>query len=214
MNSFKNPIIPLIADPVNIDRPIQEMQISLAAGLPWLARCFGRSWDSVRKDSAGKIWTYPEVWQGPATDLLNVMPNDNLDSQVFFKVEEPIQVIEYSAGNYSRMNANVSIIFWFNLKLIDPDLDYRFIELLKGQAQRVITETGCSPEGTFTILRIWEGAQNVFKGYTLDIEQNQDLIHPYGGFRFECGLNFSENCPNVALHIGRVFTDEFAREFA
>jgi len=128
MISFKNPLVPLIVDPVNIDTPIQEMQQALAVGLPWLQKSFGRSWESVKKDTDGKIWTYPEVWQGPNDDLMNCMPNDNLKSQSFFRVEEPIQVTQYDFQGFSRMNASVSIIFWFNLQVIDPDLDYRFIE--------------------------------------------------------------------------------------
>jgi len=126
------------------------------------------------------------------------MPNDNLKSQSFFRMEEPIAITDYAFQRFSRMTATVSIIFWFNLKVIDPDLDYRFIELLKGHAQQVITGTYCS-DATFTIKRIWEGANNVFKGYTIDQFQNQELIHPYGGFRFECDLNFQENCPGVVF---------------
>jgi len=196
MISFKNPTVPLIANPVNIDTPIQEMQQSLAANLPWLQKSFGRSWESIRKDAEGKLWTYPEVWQGAGTDLLNCMPNDNLKSQSFFRVEEPIVTTDYEFMRFSRMQATVSIIFWFNLKVIDPDLDYRFIELLKGHAQQVITNTSCS-DSTWTIGKIWEGANNVFKGYTIDQFKNQELVHPWGGFRFECTLNFLENCPQV-----------------
>jgi hypothetical protein len=198
MISFKNPLTPIIVNPVNIDRPIQEIQISLATGLGWLEKSFGRSWESVRKDTSGKIWTYPEVWQGPGVDLYNCMPNDNLKSQSFFRVEEPIKVIEYQEFRYARMNAIINIIFWFNLQVIDPDLDYRFIELLKGHVQRVLTNTSLS-SSDFQILQIWEGANNVFKGYTIDQFKNQELIHPYGGFRFECNLNFIEDCPDTVF---------------
>lgn len=198
MNSFKNPLVPIITNPVNIDRPIQALQQSLAT-LPWLAKSFGRSFESFRKDSANKVWTYPEVWQGAGIDLLNAMPNDNLNSQSFFKVEDPIEVIDYEPNRYSKMKARVSIIFWFNLKLIDPDLDYRYVELLKGQAQRVITESAQTHDSSFAITRIWETAVEVFRGYTMDLFTDQALVHPFGGFRFETALTFNEDCPNVAL---------------
>lgn len=208
MNSFKNPIIPLISQPVNIDAPIQELQIALGTDLPWLEKSFGRSWESVRKDEQGKIWTYPEVWQGAGIDLLNVMPNDNLKAQSFFRVEEPIQIIAYESNRFSRMSAQISIIFWFNLQVIDPDLDYRFIELLKASAQRAITETSCT-NATFVIQKIWEGANNVFKGYTIDQFKNQELIHPYGGFRFECNLNYLENCDLSQISNAHLFEQPF-----
>jgi hypothetical protein len=199
VNSFKNPLVPLIDNPVNIDRPIQEMQQALAAGLPWLAKAFGRSWESSRKDPDGRIWIYPEVWQGAGEDLLNVMPNDNLKSQCFFRVEDPIEVIDYTPDNFNFMKADVSIIFWFDLRVIDPDLDFRYTELLKGMTQRILTETSLSASGTFQIRRTWENADNVFRGYTIDKTRNQELIHPYAGFRFECDLFFYENCPNVTF---------------
>lgn len=196
--SFKNPLVPIIDDPVNIDAPIQEMQIALASGLPWLEKSFGRSWESVRQDSVGKNWIYPEVWQGKGIDLLDCMPNDNLPSQSFFRVEDPITIADYEFERYARMNAQISIIFWFNLEVIDPTLTYRYVEILKGQAQRVITNAAIET-GTFTINKIWEGAANVFKGYTIDQFKNQELIHPWAGFRFECTLNYLENCPDVIL---------------
>lgn len=196
--SYKHPLVPLIDNPVNIDTPIQEMQQALSDGLPWLSRSFGRSWEAFRMDNNKKVWTYPEVWQGASLDLISVMPNDNLDSQSFFRVEDPVTVTDYSSNTYNRMNAIVSIIFWMNLKYIDPDLTYRYVEVLKAQAQRVITESGLS-NATFTINRVWEGAANVFKGYTLDLANDQTLVHPYAGFRFECGLNYVENCPDAVF---------------
>lgn len=195
-NSFKHPLVPLINQPVNIDTPIQEMQVALANALPWLTRSFGRSWQSFANDSGRKPSTYPEVWQGAGQDLLNVMPNDNLDAQSFFKVEEPINILDYQWNGFSRMGATVSIIFWFNLLAIDPELNFRFVELLKGQVQRAITEAPIS-SGTWAIQRVWETAENVFRGYTLDLANDQTLVHPYGGFRFECSLNYLENCPDV-----------------
>jgi hypothetical protein len=204
MNSFKNPLVPLISNPVNIDRPIQELQSAIAA-LGWLEKAFGRAYESRKysADQLKRVEVYPEVWQGPNMDLLNVLPNDNLKSQSFFKVEEPQTVLEYSSiGGYSLMQATVSIIFWFNLKEIDRDIDYRYIELLKGSAQRAITTaTFSDPSDAISITRIWDTVDNVFRGYTLDPTKTQELIHPNGGFRFECLLTYQEDCPDASLPV-------------
>lgn len=193
-NNFKNPAVPLISNPVNIDRPIQELQQAFTA-LAWLDRSFGRCFDSFHKFN-GKTTSYPEVWQGLDKDLLNVLPNDNLKSQSFFKVEEPIEVAEHVPYGYSMMRARVSVIFWFNLKEIDPSIDYRYIELLRGQAQRIITNCTFSPDSKIEILRIWDKAENVFRGYDLSQKPQELLTHPYGGFRFECELRYREDCPD------------------
>lgn len=203
-NSFKNPLTPVIADPVGIDRPIQELQQTLAA-LGWLEKSFGRSWLSYRQDVLnGKIVTYPQVWQGMDNgkdrDLLDVMPNDNLKSQSFFKVNDPIETINYRKDLYSEKRAIVDIIFWFNLREIHATVDYRFIELLKTQAEDAVRKHMFTVEAwaNVELVRSWEDAANVFKGYTIPDKRPQ-LIHPFGGFRLETRLTWRENCPLPSL---------------
>lgn len=200
-NRFKNPLTPQIAEPVNIDRPIQEMQLALAQ-LGWLEKSFGRAYNSYKTVTGPLGQTtkaYPEVWQGLGLDLLEVLPNDNLKSQSFFRVHEPQEVIDYVMDGYSVMRATVSIIFWFNLKEIDPTIDYRYIELLKAQVQRVLTTMLFSPDSSIKVARIWDSAERVFEGYDMSNVRDQELVHPCGGFRFEIELTYREDCPDVVL---------------
>lgn len=193
MNSFKDPLVPLIADPVNIDRPIQVIQGALGA-LPWIAKSYGRAYESFKRDVNGKKTVYPQVWQGPGLDLLEVMPNDNLTSQSFFKVEEPIEVREYRADGFSTMRARVSAIFWFNLERVDPNKNYLYAEVLKADVQRILSTIMLNEGDSIKILRTWERASSVFAGYTLDETRDQELVYPFGGFRFELEVNYLENC--------------------
>jgi hypothetical protein len=203
MNSFKNPLTPQITTPVNLDRPIQDLQAAFAAFLPWLTKSFGRAYPGMKSGQgsfgAKKTLVYPQVWQGVGLDLLEVLPNDNVISQSFFKVEDPIETLEYVPDGYSIMRARVSIIFWFNLKRIDDEKNYNFTELLKGQAQRVITKASLSYPASVKILRIFEGAAQVFAGYDLSLLKDQELVYPYGGFRFETEITYAEDCPEVTL---------------
>lgn len=196
-NKFKAPIIYTILNPVNVDRPIQELQTALGS-LTWLQKVYGRAFQSYKNDVKGKIVVYPEAWQGvegtKTRDLINVMPNDNLNSQVFFVLDDPTNVVGFTKDNYNQMKATLQIVFWFNLKWIDPSIPYRYTEILKAQAQRAITECIFSPFASISILRIWEGADNVFRGFTIDKVKQQELVHPFGGFRFECELNYQEDC--------------------
>lgn len=201
MNSYKDPFTPTILNPVNIDRPIQELQQTFA-GLGWLQKSYGRAYESRALDPATKkVRTYPQVWQGVDLDLLNVLPNDNLSSQSFFKVEEPIECIDFLKDGYSRMRARISAIFWFNLQRIDPTIDYSYAELLKGSVQRAITTQMFSSNSEIEILRVWETAKQVFNGYTLDEVRDQELIYPCGGFRFECQLTYIEDCPESIYNL-------------
>lgn len=201
MNSFKDPLTPLIENPVNIDRPIQSLQQKIAT-LGWVSKSFGRAYESRKVNQATKqVSVYPQVWQGLGMDLLEVLPNDNLQSQSFFKVEEPIECIRYRDGAWNTMQARVSLIFWFNLERIDPNIDYSYAELLKGQVQRLLTNHTFDTGDGIRILRTWETAKNVFAGYTLQEVRDQELVYPYGGFRFECEMFYIENCPEAVYNL-------------
>jgi hypothetical protein len=208
MNSFKNPVIPLIDNPVNIDRPIQEIQQALGA-MGWLEKAFGRSWLAVKTSHgifSDKKLYYPHVWQGvddngKPLDLLEVLPNDNIKSQCFFKVNDPTTLVEYVPDGDSMLRNNVDIIFWFNLRRIDRSIDYPYVELLKGQVLKVLSTMLFSPDSSLSVLRIWEGAQNVFRGYNINDLKDQELIYPWGGFRFETEITFREDCPQTAYNV-------------
>lgn len=193
MNSYKDPLVPLIADPINLDRLIQSIQVGIS-GLGWVEKCYGRAYDAVKRDTAGNKIVYPQVWQGPGLDLLNVLPNDNLKSQCFFKVEDPLEVVEYRPDGFSNMRARVSIIFWFNLQRVNPAFDYSYGELLKGTVMRLFNIHVFDSGDGFKIVRVWDQPKNVFAGYTLTEVRDQELIYPYGGFRVEAEVYFLENC--------------------
>jgi hypothetical protein len=139
---------------------------------------------------------YPQVWQGPGKDLLEVLPNDNLKSQSFFKVEDPIEALEYVPDGLSLMRAPVSLIVWFNLNRIDDTITYNFSEQLKAEVQRKITTALLAERASVEILKIWEGAANVFKGYDISQLKDQELVYPWGGFRFELAITYQEDCPS------------------
>ena len=85
---------------------------------------------------------------------------------------------------------------WFDLrKIYDTDTN-RNTEALKADILRVLAgRTGWRlDEGRVTIARIYERAENIYRGYTLSEIDNQFLMHPYGGMRFEGVLEFAEVC--------------------
>jgi hypothetical protein len=199
MNSFKNPLTPLIADPKGIDKPIQDIQQALAA-LGWLEKSFGRTWQAYEKID-GKEVIYPETWQGEKMDLLNVMPNDNLKAQSFITINEPSEILNFRPGQYSRFRTMINVIVWFNLDQIFETVDYRHTELLKSTMMTALSTMLFDGNGAIKVSRIWEQAENVFKGFTIDRVKRQELVHPYGGFRFECELTYLEDCPPAALPV-------------
>jgi len=204
-NKFKNPATPQITTPVNVDRPIQEMQKALGLGLPWLEKSFGRAYPAIKTSQGSfgvqKVLVYPQVWQGVRDfkgtilplDMFEVLGNDNLKSFCFFKVEDPVNLVEFVLGGDSVFKATVSIIFWFNLRRIDPAIDYPFTEILKGQVIRILESMTFAAWGSGQVLRIWEGPANVFRGYDISILKDQELVYPWGGFRVETELTYQDD---------------------
>ena len=49
-------------------------------------------------------------------------------------------------------------------------------------------------KGSVTLSRIYERAENVFQGYSLDEVDNQYLMSPYAGFRITGEMVIDEEC--------------------
>lgn len=203
MNNYINPQVVLLPSASGIDAEIQNIQAKLGS-LGWLEKVFGRCFvqkELVSPDEGvermGALYgnfkreiIYPEVYAGPNNEPLNVMPNDNLKSYCFFHVKDPIRLTEYdSFGASNTHQANVSIIFWMNLKKVDPTKKWRFTEELKLAA---INQLKLYPN--ITVEQTFESYDRVFEGFILTEAYRQYLKPPYSGFRLECELTFSENC--------------------
>ena len=113
-----------------------------------------------------------------------VEPNDNFRATAFFRVEDPRRINtegngEFDIFQYNKFTAKVYHIFWFNLKRIDPTLDYRFTEVLineilfvyKGDLEPLMTN--------FRLANIWEEPENVYRTYSMDHVERQTDKYPY-----------------------------------
>lgn len=182
---YSNPNVPLIENPINLDREIQSIQLTLAL-LPWLDKSFGRA--RTGKDDNK---SFPEVYKGGG-EYHNCLPNDHLKSQSFIRVRNDSgRPLNYEAteGYTNKYTYPLDIIFWFNLQRIDPGKRYRFDEELKKEVTDVLKELT-----QLKLTRIYEAPEDVFQGYSFDFVNPNIFRYPYGGFRFECDLFFTEDC--------------------
>lgn len=189
---------PVIANAVMLDRVIGEIQQGLVDNLTWLDAAFGRSQRLVKMMN-GKRITTPNVfcggWNGHGEfDYIEVSPDSKIGNFAFFDVEDPQTI---NAGPWAReISAPFGLVVWFDLTRVYNTLSNRNTEYLKAQILRVLNgRTGWHlGEGRITINRIYERAENIYRGYTLSEIDNQFLMHPFGGFRFEGTLEFEELC--------------------
>ena len=187
MMSSINPTIPVISNPIGIDKPIQEIQIALSAGLPWLKKSFGRAWMYSERDPSGKVQKYPKCYCG-GNDYLNVLPNDQLISQSFFSVRSPEKVENFNReGGGNHKTREVSIIFWGNLKKIDGSKSYIYTEELKKQVEMILIQH----ENIQSINAYYdEKADDIFAPFTLNDVEGQYLVYPLTGFKFDVTIKY------------------------
>lgn len=180
--------VPLREHPALFDKPIQEMQVALAAGLPWLEHSFGRG-ERLAKVINGQKYYTPNIYVGK-NDYRLITPDDRVGSYSFFMLEEP-QEMEYEAGVNTRLTAPFSLIVWVDMRKASPD-DTRDTESVKRQILQVLNGGFLMRGGHYSITRIYDRAENVFNGFTMDETQNQFLMHPFTGWRFYGELHINE----------------------
>ena len=189
---------PIIPDAVMLDKVIGEIQQGLAANLTWLDAAFGRS-QRLSKMMDGKRIITPNVycggWRGHGeNDYIEVSPDSKIGNFAFFEIEDP-QTID--AGPWAReIKAPFALIVWFDLSHVYKSYTNRNTEKIKADILRILNgRTGWHlTNGRIVINKIYERAENIYRGYTLSEIDNQYLMHPYAGFRFEGLLEFDELC--------------------
>src|SRR5207237_7449200 len=118
-------------NPKGIDAVIQSLQVDLSA-LPWLEKSFGRAW--LFNEENAKI---PKAYSGQG-EYLNVLPNDFLKAQSFIAAAASESVEQFRKTTISDLERTLQVIFWVNLKEIDPNEDSIFTERLKNEAELII----------------------------------------------------------------------------
>lgn len=189
---------PIIQNPVMLDRVIGEIQKGLVENISWLDVAFGRS-QRLTKMMNGKRIVTPNVycggWNGHGeNDYIEVSPDSKIGNFSFFEIEDP-QTID--AGPWARsIRTPYSLIVWFDLTRVYGVETNRNTEFLKSQILHLLNgRYGWHLSGgRVSVNRIYERAENIYRGYTISEIDNQFLMHPFGGFRMDGELYFDELC--------------------
>lgn len=185
--------LPNITSPYLFDKVINEIQQALKNGLPWLDYSFGRAERLVKVIDGKRIYT-PNVYKG--NDNYEVLlPDDRLRCFSFFVLSEPQELMNRMQMEL-RIKAPFSLIVWVDLRKVEKVMnqpDQRNTEYVKEQILGIL-ETAFPKKGHFSIQRIYQRAENVFDGFTLDEVQNQFLMSPFAGFRFYGELIVTNDC--------------------
>ncbi len=177
------------------DRVIQGLQDALSE-LSWLNHIFGRSERLVKMVDGRKYFT-PNVYRKNGEYISLVPDNTELGNYCFFVLSEPQQV-SVPMGRQNRVKAPFSLIVWVDTRTIDlwEEKDTRNTEYLKEQLLKTVQRAWLR-NGSVSVDRVYQMAENVFDGYTLDEVDNQYLMAPFAGFRLTGEMIIDEECDEV-----------------
>lgn len=182
--------VPIRENPRLFDKAISYIQQGLADNISWLDYVFGRTERLVKSINGKRVYT-PNIYVGK-NEYEQIEPDSNIGNFCFFVLDEP-QKVGYVVGETSEIKVPFSIIVWVDMRTINSN-DDRDTESVKRQLLRCLNGEIWMRQGAFTINKIWERAENIFKGFSLDEIDNQFLMHPYCGWRFEGELIIRDDC--------------------
>ena len=185
------PRSPKPENPVMIDRILAYIQDELINRIGWLNYAFGRAQRLVTQREH-KAYYYPGVYIG-ANEYLNVLPGQGLGNRTFFVVDDP-HTIEFYPRQYNVIRSPISLVCWYSLLDIYPDSKERNTEDVKRQILRVLTDITMPVASRLDLAKIYEQAENIFRGYSLQEIDTQYLMQPYAGIRIDGTLLYREPC--------------------
>lgn len=186
---------------IMVDKAIAEIQEGLADNFDWLDAVFGRAQRITRVINGKRVVVpacYCGGWNGHGeNDYIEVGPDSKIGNFVFFEVDDPETI---DAGAWGRtITAPFSLIFWGNMDVLNGEKGLRngyyvkayFLKFLEGRYGWHLSH------GSIVTTRMWEKAENIYKGYTLDEVDAQYLMQPYYGVRIDGILKVDEVCMDL-----------------
>jgi len=173
----------MIAKPIGIDLPIQQMQQLFINNLwPTIDTQDKMFYQRVfRNERNGNL--YPEVLIEGTNDYQEVEFDDRLSALCWFDVAN-----ETNSYDLGQINQNVGIFFAVNLSVLYPTLSHRAIEEAHLDVQKIITKR----IGEWNIQGIITN-MDAYGDFSTDRLMPSNM-QPWHVFRFDCNLKYSLNC--------------------
>jgi len=171
--------------------------------LPWLAHAFSESQRLIKKVGDKEI-IYPAVFAGKNIEgeYADVLPNEFLgrDKAIKgFSFFDCVRDITYENGVTRRIsgfvNGNVGLVFWFNAKkVLDDNSEFRNLDKIIYDILQAIKDSTRGFQGEIVVEGWTKKPEEIYPGYSVRETDQQFLMHPYAGVRFECRVRFPEDC--------------------
>ncbi len=189
--SYVNQKVLTIPNPRGLDKSIASLQQSLSS-VNYLSKIFGRAY-IFKENRNDSVVIVPKVYTGN-NEYENVIVNDNYTSMCFFVATGPSTPIDYVHNSISNSyKREIALIFWGNLKKINPSLNYVFSELIKSDLLKALSNNAYIntinkiEDDTYeNVFKEFRGSEKLYEGRT------QYLEYPYTGIRIDLEVKFDD----------------------
>ncbi len=196
--SIKNVTPYVNPDPYGVDLAVNGLQAAFAA-IPWMEKAFGRAVKrSVKVDGSARL--FPACFIDDGKDFYDMLLIDNYKSFCFFYARDPEAIVDHVEYVRNTITRPLSAIFWMNLQEVDTARSDDFLGKLKSEIIKAVNEArypiGSSNDQVkaVTIIDINDEPENIYQGFTVDLEETQTIYFPYRGLRIDFNVTYLEGC--------------------
>ena len=179
----------------NLRQITDEVSTQLIQHLPWIDGAYGLAQRIERMVDGRKIVT-PAFYLGDSVftkEYVELLPDKKLGNYCFFWLLDP-EKYEYISRRPGIVHSPVALIFWFDTREVFDADNIRDLESVKLHILKTVSRELRLSAGRVFFNKIFSHGNNIFREFSLDEIDNQSLVHPYAGLRFEGEIVFDEPC--------------------
>lgn len=195
--------VPSKVEPKLLDIVCDNVASTLQSRLSWLDNAYGRCEKYFDAKEVGSDNVFPVVYKEgrDGLDYQLLLPDEGLGNFMFIDVEQNQEIPENNIGSVS-IECNIAIIVWFDYRKVYPsDWQNRTIENVKFDVLEAIS-AGFGGNGRIYPYEVAESTREIYStfstraidAYTDREGMREALLRPFGGFRINCRLKFSQGC--------------------
>ena len=177
------------------DSVISEINKGLVEHFEWLDKAYGRA-ERLLKNINGKSYKLPAFYIGSenhTNEYIELSPDSKIGNFSFFWMLDPEDYV-WRPNIQGLFRSPFALIFWFDFRKITGSLSQRNLSYLEAEILSFLNRKIGLRTGSLEINTVYRLPESIYREFTLDAVDNQFLMHPYGGLRFEGTLIFEEPC--------------------
>lgn len=179
------------ATPTAVDAALIAANAKLKAKLTWLNNLYGKAQQLSRLDDKKRLVKYPAIYTGTNREYASLLPDERFGNFSWWDVAD--YDIENQGRQLQIITADFGLVLWLNINKVLAADELRNLEMIKQDGLNYFA--GLNVLGArFECTSVTEDFNKIYKGYSTKEVDQQYLIHPFAGLRFNGTLRIEKYC--------------------